>query len=177
MRKVSENEVKDILRNYDRKIESIHQQMLNLYEELDSDSLMSEVAFPAADMFGMSGTKGNHGDLSNVLLAYQSKRYERKTEVLAMMWELTEEEEVLRRVWRCMQLLEYPYYTILNELYVKNQLYYAVEQNYGRSHHTFEKHRKKAVERLLACYHSESDRMIRYLTAGKKTTEEEEQSE
>lgn len=105
MRKISENEVKDILRNYDRKIESIHQQMLNLYEELDCDSLMSEVAFPAADTFGMPGAKGNHGDLSNVLLAYQSKRYERKMEVLAMMWELTEEEEVLRRIWRCMPCL------------------------------------------------------------------------
>lgn len=74
-------------------------------------------------------------------------------------------------------LLDYPYYTILNELYVKNQLYCAVEQNYGRSHKTFEKHRKEAVERLLACYYSESAGMIRYLTAGKKILEEEEQSE
>ena len=162
---MDEEKVKDILRTYPDKIENIRKKMLSLYKETESEEVLSAVALPPINMSGMPGGKGNHKDLSDVLLAYKQQLYKRNEEVREMMWELTAEDEMVRRVWACFHVLDDPYYSVLNALYVENQLYAAVENSFGVSHKTFEKYRKDGIELLIRFYESGdsvSDLMRKY---------------
>lgn len=58
---------------------------------------------------------------------------------------------MINRVWACFLALDDPYYTMLNQLYVENDLYEAVRQQFDMSPTTFERHRKKALT-LIAEY-------------------------
>lgn len=156
MRKLSEMEIKDILRNRDQKIESIHKKMFHLYQELEhTDEIMESAAFPSTNYSGLPGGKGGHKDLGDVLLKYNRQLYNRNEEIRRIMWELVEEEDSISRLWACFYGLGDPYYSILNALYVENQLYQTVEDSFDVSHKTFEKYRQKGIELLLRFYESD----------------------
>lgn len=156
MRKLNETEIKDILRNREQKIENIHKKMLSLYREMEhTDEIMESVAFPSTNHSGLPGGKGGHKDLGDVLLQYNRQLYSRNEEIRKIMWELVEEEDSISRLWACFYALGDPYYSILNALYVENQLYQTVEESFDVSHKTFEKYRQKGIELLLRFYESD----------------------
>ena len=100
MRNLSETEIKDILRNREQKIESIHKKMFRLYREMEhTDEIMESVAFPSANLNGLPGGKGGHKDLGDVLVKYNRQLYNRNEEIRRIMWELVEEEDSISRVW------------------------------------------------------------------------------
>lgn len=156
---IDEEMVKDILRERDREIKSIHEKMLSFYQELkSSDSLLEAVALPALQgEAGMPSGKGGHKDLSDVLARYQRQLLAQDEEIRKIMWELAEQEKMVNRVWACFRALEEPYYSILHRMYVENQLYQAVEAGFGMSHKTFEKHRRQGIELVIWYYESGAD--------------------
>lgn len=155
MRNLSETEIKDILRNREQKIESIHKKMFRLYREMEhTDEIMESVAFPSTNLSGLPGGKGGHKDLGDVLVKYNRQLYNRNEEIRRIMWELVEEEDSISRVWACFYALSEPYYSILYALYIENQLYQAVEDSFDVSHKTFEKYRQRGMELLLRLYNS-----------------------
>lgn len=155
MRKLSETQIKDILRNREQKIANIHKKMFSLYRELENtEEIMETAAFPSTEISGMPGRKGGHKDLGDVLLKYNRQIYNRSEEIRKIMWELAEEEESISRLWACFHALGEPYYSILYALYVENQLYQAVEDEFGSAHKTFEKYRKQGIQTLLLIYGS-----------------------
>lgn len=151
---VDEETIKDILRYYPEKIKNIRQKMLSLYQETESEEVLSAVALPPINMSGMPGAKGNHKDLGDVLISYQKQIWKRNEEIREMMWQLSEEEAMVRRVWACFHVLDNPYYSILHALYVENQLYMAVESSFDMSHKTFEKYRRDGINLLIRFYES-----------------------
>lgn len=151
---VDEETIKDILRYYPEKIKNIRQKMLSLYQETESEEVLSAVALPPINMSGMPGAKGNHKDLGDVLISYQKQIWKRNEEIREMMWQLSEEEAIIRRVWACFHVLDNPYYSILHALYVENQLYMAVESSFDMSHKTFEKYRRDGINLLIRFYES-----------------------
>jgi len=158
MQKVNEEMVKDILRNRDKKIGNIHQKMLALYQELEAaGNMQARDILPAIRMDGTPGQKGGHKGLGGVLLGYQWQQYKRSTEIRRMMWALSEQKETVNRVWACFYALEDPYYSILQAIYVENQLYQTVEDSYEFSHKTFEKHRQHGIELVIRFYESGED--------------------
>lgn len=155
MQKVNEEMIKDILRNRDKKIGNIHQKMLALYRELEAaENMQARDVLPAIRMDGMPGGKGGHKDLGDVLLGYQRQKHRQNKEIRRMMCALSEQEETVNRVWACFYALEDPYYSILQAIYVENQLYQAVEDGYEFSHKTFEKHRQHGIELMIRFYES-----------------------
>ena len=156
MRSLDEAAVKDILQNREKKIDNIHRKMISLYQELErNDEVLETVAYPKTELSGMSGGKGNHKDLGDVLLQYNRQICNRNEEIRKIMWELVEEEDSISRLWACFYALNDPFYSILNALYVENQLYQAVENNLDMSHKTFEKYRQRGIELLLLFYNSD----------------------
>ena len=151
---VDEETIKDILRYYPEKIKNIRQKMLSLYQETESEEVLSALALPPINMSGMPGAKGNHKDLGDVLISYQKQIWKRNEEIREMMWQLSEEEAMVRRVWACFHVLDNPYYSILHALYVENQLYMAVESSFDMSHKTFEKYRRDGINLLIRFYES-----------------------
>lgn len=156
MRSLDEAAVKDILQNREKKIDNIHRKMISLYQELErNDEVLETVAYPKTELSGMSGGKGNNKDLGDVLLQYNRQICNRNEEIRKIMWELVEEEDSISRLWACFYALNDPFYSILNALYVENQLYQAVENNFDMSHKTFEKYRQRGIELLLLFYNSD----------------------
>lgn len=156
MRSLDEAAVKDILQNREKKIDNIHRKMISLYQELErNDEVLETVAYPKTELSGMSGGKGNHKDLGDVLLQYNRQICNRNEEIRKIMWELVEEEDSISRLWACFYALNDPFYSILNALYVENQLYQVVENNFDMSHKTFEKYRQRGIELLLLFYNSD----------------------
>lgn len=156
MRSLDEAAVKDILQNREKKIDNIHRKMISLYQELErNDEVLETVAYPKTELSGMSGGKRNHKDLGDVLLQYNRQICNRNEEIRKIMWELVEEEDSISRLWACFYALNDPFYSILNALYVENQLYQAVENNFDMSHKTFEKYRQRGIELLLLFYNSD----------------------
>lgn len=154
--KINAELVKDILRNREKRIANIHKKMLGLYEQLkriEQDS--AEMAsLPGIKADGMPGAKGTHMDLSDVFFSYKRQVYDRNEEVRRLMWVLSEKEELISRVWACFYALEDPFFSILQELYVENQLYQTVEESYEMSHKTFEKYRSEGIELIIRFYES-----------------------
>lgn len=152
---VNEEVVKDILRNKEKKIKNIHKKMLALYRELEaSEDMRARDVLPAIRTDGMPGVKGRHKDLGDILLGYQRQQCERNEEIRKMMWALSEQEETISRVWACFYALDDPYYSILQALYVENQLYQAVENSFDISHKTFEKYRQHGISLIMGFYES-----------------------
>lgn len=155
MRTLSEKEIKDVLRNWETKIQGIRQKMMDLYHELeDTESILRSASLPSADITAQPGGKGTHKDLGDVLINYRRNLYKRNKEVRRLMWMLAEDEESILRVWHCFQILEEPYYSILYGLYVKGELYQSVELEYGWSHRKFENERKAGMRKLMEHYES-----------------------
>lgn len=152
---VSDTVIKDVLRAKEKKIANIHEKMIYLYKELQSaDDVLDTAALPAIRTDGMPGGKGRHQDLGDVLLNYRKQLYERNLEARNIMWRLTEEEAMISRIWACFCALDDPFYGILQQLYVENKLYQAVEMESGMSHKTFEKHRRTGIDLIRKFYES-----------------------
>ena len=170
--KISEAAVKDILRNREKKIENIHKKMYSLHKELEStDEVLEAAALPAVKSDGMPGSHGTHQDLSDVYITYQKQLKDRNEEIRKIMWALVEEEERISRVFACYYALDDPYYSILNAIYVENQLYQSVENDFEMSHKTFEKNRQHAILLIIKFYESGesiADLMNRYKTTDTK---------
>lgn len=169
---MDEETIKDILRNYPEKINSIREKMLSLYNETEPEEVLSAVALRSVNMGSMSGAKGSHKDLGDVLESYQKQMWKRNEEIREMMWQLSEEEAMVRRVWACFHVLDNPYYDILRDLYVNNELYATVESSYKMSHKTFEKYRADGIRLLIRFYDSQEtipDLMRKYRHNKKKT--------
>lgn len=152
---LNETEVKDILRYREQKIESIHKKMFSLHQEMkDSEEVLSTIALPAVKLREMPGGTGEHKDIGDLLVQYNRQLYQRNEELRKIMWELVEEEEAIGRLWACFHALGEPYYSILQALYVENQLYQAVESDFEGSHKTFEKYRQRGIKLLIGYYES-----------------------
>lgn len=173
---VSREEVKDILRNRDQKLKSIHDKVLSLYRELSDIQEMRPIdVLPSAGPYGGDG--GGHTqykDPHDVYEAYQKQVHQRRLDIREILWELKGREEAITRVWDCLYALDETYAYLLQALYVDRRLYADVEadyeKKYGISHMTFEKYRKDGLELLIRYY--ESGRPVRELMHLTKQTAE-----
>lgn len=177
--KIEEDEVKDILKNYEKKLLLISDKMKSLYREIQSpDAAVSEAAFPCTK-YGTLSRNSMHRDISDVLQRCEGIFMKRNEEVRELMYQLSEEQERIHRVWVCFNILEEPYFGILHGLYVQNKLYQEMEMESGYSHKTFEKYRSEGVNFIVLMFSSggsvgDLTRLYRRMTRKKKHTKEAE---
>lgn len=151
---VTERDIVEILRHKDDYISAIHRKLYMISRDLRStDNIIHSVALPSQKS-GMPGAKGVVKDLQDTYEKYGTMLQERKKEYQIMANHLIMEETSVVRVWMCYLALGEPYGTILNQLYVRNQLYSAVLSESGMSHGTFERTRKSAIELIMKFYNS-----------------------
>lgn len=154
---ISEERIKDILKDYDGMLKTIDIKMHNLYENImpsgEKDAVIKEAAIPPVNMSGMPGAH-KHKDLTDVLVKVQRMEYEREREFRAIMWALSEEKEEICRVWGCFQAIGNPYYSILLRLYVQHELYEAVYKEFCMSQKTFEYYRRDGIAFIKRFYES-----------------------
>ena len=153
---LTDEKIKDILRNREKKIQSIHMRMNILYEETTDDAMLKDAALPSSKVYGsISANNGSKRDLADILESVEKRKLHRNKEIREIMWQLSELENEINRVWNCFVALEDPYFTILLSLYVKGEKYEIVEKNFGMSHKSFEKYRSEAMTLLRKYYESD----------------------
>ena len=82
----------------------------------------------------MPGPKGGKKkDLSDLIIKLEKDREIRRKELLTMLTELSNQEDMVNRVWACYLALDDPYYTLLSQLYVENDLYENVRIQFDMS--------------------------------------------
>lgn len=157
MGKISENEVKDILKNKETMLNSIHEKLFMVRHDLMQHREIIEMVCLSSPISGVSGPKGVHKDLSDVYEKYQNTLNRRRTEYKALFRQMVRKEDKINRVWGAFLTLDDPYYWILNELYVHNRLYTDVESCSGMSHRIFEEKRKDGIRQIIRLYESNAN--------------------
>lgn len=153
---ITEKDVQEILKYRDNYLNLIHENMFTIQKEIqNTDDIIMSVSLPTYHEVGVQAGTGIYTGLEIVYEEYREILTKRKEEYVDMFFHLIEEEMSIERVWMCFLALREPYFTILNELYVKKQLYSATEKVSGLSHPVFERKRKEGIERIMRYYNSD----------------------
>lgn len=140
MQMISEETIKNILRNHDIQMNAIRHKMTELSREKErTDALLNALSVNADEKF--------YGKQYGRYLERHNK------EIQTIFDKLVKEEEIIQRVWTCFYALDEPYYSILYALYVEQQLYKTVEAEYRWSHRIFERDRKKGIMLIQQTYY------------------------
>lgn len=155
---ITEELVKEILKHRMKMKADIRKKMHAINKDLfQNDEMYELVSYPSTQVSDMPRRKGWHKDLGDVLINYKKVMEDRKIQYQGVLWNLIVQEEQIERVWIAFQLLAEPYFSILSELYVKNNKYELAEQASGYSHKNFEKHRKKGIGLIIQLYNSDKE--------------------
>lgn len=153
---ITVEDIKNFLRNHEKLKIEIHDKIYTINREIhNTNDVIEMVSFQHAEISDMPKGGGNHKDLADVYLKYEKILNDRRSEYTDLIYELIQKEISVDRVWQCYLILAEPYYSILTELYVKEQKYEVSITNLGCSRRAFEVHRKKAVDLVLELYKSE----------------------
>lgn len=153
---ITEKDIKEILKYRDNYINLIRKNMSTIQKEIqNTDDIIMSVSLPSCNEIGVQNGAGVYTGLEIVYEEYREILKKRKAEYIDMLLNLIEEEMSIERVWMCFLALREPHFTILNEIYVKKQLYSATEKASGLSHAIFERKRKEGIESIIQYYNSD----------------------
>lgn len=153
---INENYIKAVLQEHDEKLKIISNRTFALYKEFEkTDTMISEVAYQQRPDFSERQIKAKELEgLDKVMQKHVDLVRNRSKEIQSVLWQLTEEEETINRIWVCFNALCGKEYHILEEIYVKNQKYVDVQRATGFGHRKFEMLRKQAINQILYLYKS-----------------------
>ncbi len=159
---ISEQFVKEVLRNKDAMLCTIRDKLCSINDEIsNTDEYLKAVALSSHPISDMPSGSGKKRDVSDMYEEYKAKRKQWTGEYAELGRELIRQEEIILRVWRCFLALDEPYFSILNRIYVKKELYHTVQTESGVTLEPFEKRRKRGIETILQLYKSNiSDEML-----------------
>ena len=147
IQQITEKEVKEILRNREVLLTSIHQKMFAIEQDMGkTDDMIETMSIPSNSLSGMPKGSLKQKDLGDVYQNYKKVLKKRNEDYKNIYWKLILKEELIEQVWEAYMQLEEPYYSIVNRMYVQSMLYATVERESGWSRQVFEKKRKKGVQ-------------------------------
>lgn len=171
---LSEKRVQKILRKREQILDTIHVRMEYLGKDIiNTDDILRAVTLRSKALSDMPKSRGNHKDISDEYEKYEKLLSQRDKEYAIAIRHLIETEEQIERVWICFNTLDDDEFTILDKIYVKNQLYAAVEKESGLTHPVFEKTRKRAIETIIRLYNSDFENEFIFELSEKNKLEQE----
>ena len=172
---ISKEDVKDFLRNRDKIKIEIYDKIYTINCDIrKTNDIIEMVSFQHAELSDMPKGSSSHKDLSDTYLKYQKILDVRSTEYSHLLYGLIQKENAVERVWLCYLVLAEPYFSILTDMYVKNQKYEVAESMSGFSRQVFEKYRKRGINLVLELYSSKKS-MAELTEYGMKANEKREQ--
>jgi len=153
---ITEKQVKEILQNRSNMIAAIHTRMEYITKDIvQTDDIINAVSLRSKRLSDLPTGKGGHQDIHKAFENYKALLHRRDREYAEAIESLISQEECIERVWISFNALETEEFTILNQLYVKNQLYAVVEKESELTHPIFEKKRKSAIRNIIRLYNSD----------------------
>lgn len=144
------DEVKRILSNKDQILDTLNKKIQYFLNEMylrENDELIIEKSLSSR---GLGSTHSrNMSDLSDLLDRIEKTKRQRFKEMQCDVSTLIQKEEEVNRVWSCFLALPDPYYTILHQLYVENELYEAVMKQFDMPQSTFDRYLKKGLAHIM----------------------------
>ena len=162
MENITEKNVKKILRNKDDMIADINRKVMALISEMNEEDIIRERCLQTVKYSQVSSTCGEHRDLSDVLMALDKKEEARRRELSRLLINMTNDKNMINRVWAGFLILDRPYYTIMSRLYVEKGLYFSVQEELDMSSSQFERCRKKAIQKIIEYAQSTSVNIHHY---------------
>ena len=153
---ISENEIKNVLKNRNQIISTIHTRIEYLNRDIyHTSDIIEAVSLRSKALSDMPRGGGGHKDLFAEYEKYHNLLDKRCAEYTVGIHQLILQEERVERLWICFSALDADAYNILYRLYVENELYQTVERESGLTHPIFEKKRKRAMQDIMRLYNSE----------------------
>ena len=146
---ISEKTVREILKHKDELLVDIQRKEAALLKELDQEELIRERCLASVGVSQTTTKSGVLGDLSNVIVEIEKKKENRRKELCRLLLYLSNQEELINKVWAGYLILNRPYYTVIKKLYVENGAYYPVQQEVNLSASQFERYRKKGIQDII----------------------------
>lgn len=157
---ISEKNIKRILRNKVDMLEDIDRKVAALLSEMNEEDIIRERCLQTVRLSQLSSQSGVHKDLSDIIMDLDKREAARRNELSNLLINMTNEKNIINRVWAGFLILDSPYYTIMNRLYVEKGLYFTVQQELNMSQSQFERHRKKAIRKIKDYAESNSSDFI-----------------
>ena len=153
---IDDKYVKKVLCERNKRRMEIHKRIMELYGEMqDSDDMIRSMAASKIS-YDWERRKGAvKKDLGDWLFLHKQLIKNQNREIEVELWNLTQEEERMNRIWVCFRTLEVKEQEFLQKLYVEGHAYKDVERESGLSHKSFETIRAKGVKRIIQLYESE----------------------
>lgn len=160
MRKITIEEIKQILGTREERVRELWRRSRKLYEELENnEELIKSVSLPSANSLYENQLSEKNRDLFDVIVKQKRLGHQQEQEIGQLLWEFTSEIESINRIWICYQMLRGMPYRIITRLYVERELYRVVEAESKLNHRAFETMRKKALESIKENYEREETNM------------------
>lgn len=150
---LDESAIIEILKNREDLCRQKRERIYQLQNDMkNSELFIITASFPRRSNEISIATGSYANDLSDVLIDI----YKQEREMFMIMLEeykaAAKLMEKINRVWICFQALPYDTFNILNRLYVKNELWSALEQD--MNHRTIVRRRREGLQEILALYNS-----------------------
>ena len=177
---LDEQQVKEILRMREEKLNTIHDKIYQIKKDmLNTDSVIEMVSLGSKMITELPSGGGSNEGLERTYMRYQQKLEEQNKEYQIIITKLMIKEDCINRVWSAFLALNEPEYGIVDRLYVHGEKYNMTQLESGFSLQVFEKYRKRAIDNILALYNSDLNEVdfileISTLTQKKKRKKKEE---
>lgn len=155
---INEENVKDVLKNKQKLINSIHTKMKHLNSDIrNKNDIIVSVSLQSKQLSDMPKSFGNFKDISDVYETYIRRLEKQKLEFQNSLWNLIEEEEMIERVWLCFMAIDEPCFGILESMYVRGEKYEFSLSDSGLSNKAFNEKRREGIRTILRLYYSDID--------------------
>lgn len=153
---ITEEDVKNILRSRKQLLNQIHDKMYSINRDISmKNDIIEMVSFGSSALSDMPKGKGEHHDLSNTYLRYIKTLEDEQETFKEILINLILKERKIERVWLSYRILEDPFYSIIENLYVNNEKFEMAVIISGLSTRAFNKYRARGIELIIKFYNSD----------------------
>ena len=154
---LTEDDVKEILRNYGKILHQINDRCLRIKKLSQEvrEKCIEVASMPGRDPDRVYAKSSNHTDLGNTYLRYLSLLEQAEQDYNAELEILIKNAELIRRVYICFEALNYDLHEIVEKLYIQGLTYKAAEFETNFNHRVFEEKRSAALKLIIKLYESD----------------------
>lgn len=158
---MTEKELITYLQNINKEEERLHMQKKKLYNEIETlEEAIRRNSFSNTDDAGTVLSTGfDKSKLHRILMRSYRDLENELDAVAAQLIAINEQEEDIKKIWRCINMLPIRQAEVIEALYIEGMAWNDYEKITCQSHAALGRLRKKAIKHLLSLYAAKNNNM------------------
>lgn len=159
---MTEKELITYLQNIKKEEERLHMQKKKLYNEIETlEEAIQRNSFGSHndDAGTVLYTSFDKSKIHRILMRSYRDIDDELDAVAAQLITINDQEENIKRLWRCINMLPIRQAEVIEALYIEGMAWNDYEKITCQSHAALGRLRKKAIEHLLYLYAAKNDKM------------------